>query len=263
MTTALRIAGTEAPAKHREAFHGVRQILRFNWPYYAVGAVAVVVAPFAVAVLPALPAAETLVYLGSALIGLWLIGSIAASWLVYDRSELMTGSWIPAALDRLPRTWIAVHAGLDEFTPVLEGRLGTRGRAFDIFDEVEMTEPSIARARTSSSPTGSEAVDFRRLPVARESVDAAFLLLSAHELRTHDSRVGLFSEIARILVPGGQAVVAEHLRNPANFAAYGPGALHFHSRRTWMRTFTAAGLVVSSERSITPFVRVFILRRSS
>jgi hypothetical protein len=57
-------------------------------------------------------------------------------------------------------------------------------------------------------------------------------------------------------------VVAEHLRNWANFAAFGPGFLHFFSRRTWARCFRQARFVIDLEFSITPFIRVFVLRRS-
>lgn len=44
-------------------------------------------------------------------------------------------------------------------------------------------------------------------------------------------------------------------------APFGPGFLHFHSRRVWTRCFAAAGLAVHEEFSITPFVRIFVLRR--
>jgi ubiquinone/menaquinone biosynthesis C-methylase UbiE len=87
------------------------------------------------------------------------------------------------------------------------------------------------------------------------------LLLSAHELRTDTARGDLFAELRRVLGPGGRVVVAEHLRDWANFAAFGPGVLHFHSRRTWTRCFARHRFDVHAEFSITPFVRVFVLRR--
>jgi ubiquinone/menaquinone biosynthesis C-methylase UbiE len=80
-------------------------------------------------------------------------------------------------------------------------------------------------------------------------------------LRTDETRGALFAELRRVLGPGGRVVVAEHLRDWANFMAFGPGFLHFHSRRAWTRCFERARFAIESEFSITPFVRVFVLRR--
>jgi SAM-dependent methyltransferase len=172
--------------------------------------------------------------------------------------------WMPDALGFRPRTWINIHAGFDETTVPLQRVFGgTDGRAFDVFDRDEMTESSIARARKLREHTASESVDFRHLPVNDSTLDAAMLLLSAHELRTDDARCALLGEIRRALTAGGRIVVAEHLRDAANFAAFGPGFLHFHSRRTWMRCFARVGLVVRREFSIAAFVRVFVLEKNA
>jgi len=89
------------------------------------------------------------------------------------------------------------------------------------------------------------------------------LLLSAHELRRHDDRVTLLRETARVVAPAGRIVVAEHLRDLANFLAFGPGFLHFHSAATWRRAFAGAGLIVEKRFRVTRFVAVYVLRRSS
>jgi SAM-dependent methyltransferase len=135
---------------------------------------------------------------------------------------------------------------------------------FDIYDPEEMTEPSIVLARRLR-PQGelrqAEPANYRRLPLPTGTIDAAMLLLSAHELRSDEARAALFTELRRVLGPGGRVVVAEHLRDWANFLAYGPGFLHFHSRRTWVRCFARHRFDVHREFSITPFVRIFVLRR--
>jgi hypothetical protein len=256
---------TPAPAAAaREPFHGAGQVFRFNWPFYALGTTAVVLTP----ALASWTAPDTnrllALYGAAALVSGWLLGSLVVSWVVYDRSDLMRGSWIRDALGFTPRTWIKITGGLDELTPVLRTLVaGTQGRAFDIFAPVEMTERSIGRARRSPGEWPAEPADWRLLPVVAGTVEAAVVPLSAHELRTDRARVALFDELHRVLVPDGRVIVAEHLRSLPNVLAYGPGALHFHSRRTWIRCFSHAGFALQDERPITPFVRVFVLRRLS
>jgi SAM-dependent methyltransferase len=99
------------------------------------------------------------------------------------------------------------------------------------------------------------------LPLCDASFDATFLLFAAHELRHRGQRVRLFQEVARILVPGGDLILMEHSRDWWNFLAFGPGFLHFFSRREWRRAALDAGLVLQAEFSRTPFVRVYQLRR--
>jgi SAM-dependent methyltransferase len=245
--------------------HGVRQIVRFNWPFYALATTVVIAAGLVIARLPVAIGVRSLLYSATGLAGFWIAGSLAASWIVYDHSRLTQWDWIRDALEFRPRAWLNIHAGLDDSTPIVRGLLApSRGRVFDIFDPAEMTEPSIARARRlGRPPVDPEPVDFRRLPAPAASVDAALLLLSAHELRTDEARGALFAELHRVLTPGGRVIVAEHLRDCANFAAFGPGFLHFLSRRTWKRSFACARLVIHAEFSITPFVHVFVLRRSA
>jgi SAM-dependent methyltransferase len=242
---------------------GLRQIVRLNWPFYAVAAVLAIAGPPLVRWLSLPGWARVPLYLIAVVVGLWLVASLAASWIVYDRSGLMQWDWILQALGFHPASWINLHAGLDESTPALRTLFkDAPGRVFDIFDPAEMTEPSIGRARRlAHNEVAPESADFRRLPVPTGTVDVAMLLLSAHELRSDAARSALFAELRRVLGPAGRIVVAEHLRDWANFLAFGPGFLHFHSRRTWIRCFARHRFDVHREFSITPFVRIFVLRR--
>ena len=251
-----------------------KQTVLFNWPFYAVAGVVTALAPFVVRRLPATLWVRLPAYAGFALVAMWLVTSLAASWIVYDRSRLMEWDWMLQALGFPPKSWINVHAGHDDSSDALRRLFGTAtGRVFDIFSPEEMTEASIERARLRSlrerrrsrpadaDTLAAEHADYRHLPLPNGAVDVATLLLSAHELRSEEARGALFAELRRVLGPAGRVVVVEHLRNWANFLAYGPGFLHFHSRRTWLRCFARHRFDVHREFSITPFVRIFVLRR--
>jgi SAM-dependent methyltransferase len=244
---------------------GVRQIVRFNWPFYAAGALTLAAVELGLKFVSVVSATRWGLHAVTGVAGIWMVGSLVASWVIYDRSPLSTWEWVCDAIVVRPRSWINVHAGFDESSPALRRLLGgSKGRVFDIFDPIEMSEPSIARARRFCRPeVDPERVDFHHLPAPGGSIDAAFLLLSAHELRTDAARRTFFGELHRVLSPTGRVIVAEHLRDCANFAAFGPGFLHFCSRRTWARCFARARFIIDREFSITPFIRVFVLRRSS
>jgi SAM-dependent methyltransferase len=168
-------------------------------------------------------------------------------------------------LSRVPRDWIAIHAGFNDSGANLPLVLpGSHGDSLDIFDPIEMPEPSIARARhLTGVPVTSRAADWKALPVPDAACDAVFLLFSAHELRRRESRIHLFEEAARILRPGGEVILLEHLRDFSNFAAFGPGVLHFFSASSWHDVSRSAGFNIADESDINPFVRAFVFRRQS
>lgn len=251
----------ESDQHTRGRLQGLTQIVRFNWPMYATALAATIVAAVVLAFMP-LPFVIRFTIAAALAIGAyWAVASLVVSFWLYDASPLCRWAWVKGELNTAPASWLNLHCGFDESTPALRRLLpGTSGRALDIFDPTEMTEPSIARARRLAD-ADAEPADYRHLPVEDGSVDAAFLMLSAHELRSDTARRALFVDLHRALRPDGTVIVAEHLRDAANFAAFGPGFTHFHSRRTWLRTFVGSGWVVERERPITPFIAVFVLRR--
>ena len=67
-----------------------KNIIRFNWPYYAAAGLALAVIPVVLSHL-SLPAAMRIAaYVSLALMAGWLVTSIVVSWIVYSSPERVT-----------------------------------------------------------------------------------------------------------------------------------------------------------------------------
>jgi SAM-dependent methyltransferase len=256
----------EQPTRNNNArgqWHGVAQIVRFNWRLYLGGIVALAAGGIALnfVALTSFMKWIALVCMGTT--AFWMLTSLVASHWVYDRSAICRWQWISACLPQPPQRWANIHAGLDESSVALKAMFaGSDGEIMDIFDPSEMTEASIAEARRNRATGAPERrVDFREIPAENGEFDALFLLFAAHEIRHDKARSEFFAELARVLRPGGRVVIAEHLRDWKNFIAYGPGCFHFQSLGTWHRAAAGAKLKIENEFAITPFVRIFVLRK--
>jgi hypothetical protein len=231
-------------------FKGVGQVLRFNWPAYAGAAGMLVLAALA-------PRRLRRPLAAVAITGAWFAAaSLVVTNLVYDRSEYAAWEWPRGLLKRPPRRVAVLHAGLDNVSVHLR-RLWPDAeiQVVDFYDPTTMTEPAIARARA-----GKRHGD--RLEELRSGLDAAFVVLAAHELRTAGDRATFFRQVASRLAPEGRLVLLEHLRNAPNALVYGPGAWHFLLRSAYITAFADAGLALLEERAMTPFLRLFVLRRA-
>jgi len=245
-------------------FGGVWQIFLYNWHFYAA---ALILDSIAVVCLArfSLPAAVRLaVVLGSAIASFWAVASLLVSHYIYDRSPLYQWDWLAAVVKQNPASWANIHAGLDQTSEALIRMFpAARRRILDIYVAAEMSEPSIERARRRSGKAAfSEKADPQDLPLGNGECDTVFLIFAAHELRRQEARIRFFREVGRALEPGGCAVLVEHLRDWKNFLAYGPGFLHFFSRRDWLATGRQAGFEVAAEVRITPFVGCFVLAKT-
>lgn len=229
------------------------KVFRFNWPKFAGTAPALLIVALAAAGVPVPP----LVTGAAAVLVLGSVGSMAATWWVYDHRRVydlvVPGSWIEA-----PERWATVHAGFDDASTRIELALGIPPA--HVLDLGAEAGPSLQRALRAYPGTGTAATS-GYLPVPDGDLDAVFLTFAAHEIRDVDERRLLFAELARILRPGGQVIVTEHVIDLANLAVYGPGAFHFRTGRTWRRAGRGTGLTPTDERRLTPFVRQYIWTR--
>lgn len=246
-------------APRRTRFQGVQNILRFNWPFFALAAGGVAAA---LLLAPWLPAGlQLLVYLGCAGAGLSVAVSLGVSYYVYDRSPLYRLAWTTHLRVPPGGTLVNINAGFDETSALLRARFPAATlRVLDFYNPVRHTEASIRRARQAYPPyPGTEAVMTTALPLPDQSADAICVFFAAHEVRDETERIAFFRELRRALQPGGRIAVTEHRRDVPNFLAYNVGFLHFYDRAAWARTFAGAGLRVAAQVEDIPFVTTFIL----
>ena len=248
--------------KPRGRWQGVLVIARLNWPFYL----------------------AAIVFLCASVVGLFQVGSVwlrfslgmialgclyfvfvslGVSHWIYDRSDLYRWKWLAKALPgRAVGRIVFCHSGFDESSEMLSGEFPEADYLIlDHYDSTWMSEPSIKRARRLYPPVpGTLTVPFDDWPVEEGWADVVFGILAIHELRETEERTDWFREAGRCLGDDGRIVIVEHVRDVANFLAFGPGFLHFHSKVEWEKSWEVAGLCLVEEMRITPFVRVFVLK---
>ena len=246
--------------------NGAARIFLYNWPIYVGTWTATLIAFGAASALSG--ATRAFALLGGAIAIAWSLASLLISRHIYDRSPLVAGRWIPGILagssPAEPLAWATIHAGLDAEIALDDAMPGRCIARLDIFDRETMTSPSIARARLRTpSVTDASPCNPSTLSLHDESCDVIVVAFTAHEIRVDGVRASFFEELRRSLRIGGKILIVEHLRDLANFCAFGPGFLHFASRHEWLRVARRANLHVASEIRVTPWVMALVLERRS
>ncbi len=244
----------------RKPFQGLVNIIRFNWHYYVLSLIALMALLLTINKLNAALHTISLVFI--LLIILANLASLLVSFFIYDLSSLYRLSWLDkiAVGTRL----VNINAGFDETSSLLKNKFKhAELTVLDFYDQTKHTEISIKRARKAYPPfPGSQQISTLGIPLNDKFADNIFAILSAHEIRNDEERVLFLKEINRVLKTNGQVIVTEHLRDTANFLAYNIGFFHFYSKKTWIKTFKAAGFIIAQEIKITPFITSFILNKN-
>lgn len=245
----------------RKPFQGVWNIIRFNWHFFVLSTGFLVL----IATAPLWLGEEYQVYAAIlfCLVLAPIVVSLAVSYYVYDLSNLYQLTWLNSLKINPKSKIVNINAGFDETSALLQHRYPNAELAvLDFYDPAKHTEVSIQRARKAYPPyPGTQTVTTAQLPFDNQSIDTAFLILAAHEIRDDEERTAFFKELGRVLKPTGQVVVVEHLRDWPNFLAYTIGFLHFHSKNTWQKNFRESHFNIQKEIKITPFISCFILEK--
>ena len=243
----------------RKPWQGVANVVRFNWPLYLFPITLLLLLGLVKAYVP--PSLNPLWWLAMATVSYTALASLAASYYVYDISDLYKLRWLKPYLPKPGRKILNINAGFDETSTLIENLApACHLVAMDFYDAHQHTEPSIKRARRAYPPyPGTIQVNTNHLPIQHETVSLALALLSAHEVRDVAERQTLMRELARTITPDGYVIITEHLRDAFNFLAYNIGFLHFHSANTWHQSFEGSGLKLAKQIKVNPFITAFIL----
>lgn len=245
----------------RKPYQGVFNIIRFNWHFYVIAAISVLLLMVAGNLM------ATLMFWPCIMLATGILAStsvsLSVSYYVYDRSSLYDFTWLGQFNKFTTRNVVNIHAGFDETSSTLKKNLPDATiQVFDFYDASRHTEISIERARKAYPPYhGTIKITTSELPLTKNTVDIIFNIFALHEVRNRDERIHFLKEQVRALRRDGKIVLVEHLRDVPNFVAYNIGFLHFLSEKEWRNNFQEAGLCVDSRFNITPFISVFILRK--
>lgn len=248
--------------RNTDPFRMTKLVISFNRHFFGLAALAIAIGLIMFFLVP-VPLVRWAMAIGIATALYFIVGSVIASYFVYDHSDLYKlNIWPGRCFSQLPSSSILIHAGFDPASALLRQKYpDMKVRVLDFFERSETTEASIQRAHQLNAPTEpQESVSSANWPVASHTQDAIFVLSAAHEIRDDAKRAQFFHESKRVLANNGRIVVIEQLRNLPNFLSFGFAAFHFLSRRTWLRSFTGGGLILEKEFSISPWMRVFVLR---
>lgn len=243
----------------RKPFQGVLNIIKFNWHFYILALSFITILLIFNILLTSnfnlfIYSLITAIILGTSL-------SLLASFYIYDVSNLYSLKWLDDL--QMPKNAfiLNINAGFDETSTLLQIKYPDANiKALDFYNPLKHTEISIERARKAYPPyPGTELIETTNINIATKSIDGAFLILAAHEIRDKKEQIIFFKQLKATLKADGKIVVVEHNRDFYNFLVYNFGCFHFFSPRRWRNVFKDAGLSLMQTNRITPFINVYIL----
>ena len=130
----------------RKPLQGVTNIVRFNWHFYAIAALATAL----LFMLSGYIGSPYYFYInvGAVLMITVVLSSLLISAYIYDWSGLYTFQWLNRAEIKLAGHTVNINAGFDETSHLLQAKYPhAQLSVFDFYDPEKHTEISIKRAR--------------------------------------------------------------------------------------------------------------------
>ncbi|AYZ13005.1 methyltransferase domain-containing protein [Chryseobacterium arthrosphaerae] len=199
-----------------------------------------------------------------ALIIINIIASLAASYILYDKSGLYELNDLDGIIDwSKTENAVLIHASFDPLSQRLEEKYPHLNLTVcDIYGNRHEHESGIEVSKKMFPPNPKEIrISPDQLPFENESQYIILAVTALHEILDHGKRVLFFKEAKRILKKGGLIIVSEQFRDTTNFIFFNIGAFHFLSRKQWMDSISPSGLKIIKNQKITPFADMLVIRK--
>jgi SAM-dependent methyltransferase len=196
------------------------------------------------------------------LILLNITASIAASYILYDKSDLYEVDKLKEVLDfKNIENAVLIHASFDPLSQRLEENFpDLKLTVCDIYGNRHEHESGIKVSKKVFPPNPKEIkINPSQLPFEDNSQDIVLAITAIHEILDHKQRVLFFEEAKRILKKGGVIILSEQFRDVTNFVFFNIGAFHFLSQKQWKKAISEAGLKILKNNKITPFANMLTI----
>ena len=199
------------------------------------------------------------------LIVLNILASIAASYILYDNSDLYELKGLNEFLDwgKIENA-VVIHASFDPLSRKLEEKYDhVKFTVCDIYGNRHEHENGIEVSKKMYPPNPKEIrISPDTLPFENESQDIILAVTALHEILDHQKRVLFFKEAKRILKKGGLIIISEQFRDVTNFIFFNIGSFHFLSQKQWKKSISPAEMKIFENKKITPFANMLILKKN-
>ncbi len=188
------------------------------------------------------------------------VSSLFFSFLIYDYSDLYKFKWLEKY--KTKGTIISIYSGYTEAGPLLDKALPECSIIhLDFFDDNVSITTSIKEAKKLSSAFHSKKIIYNNWKDNQKG-NLILFMQSLHELRIHTQQIDCLSEASsHLATKESRIIVVEHLCDYKNFLIYSIGAFHFFGKKRWHNVFKNSGLTIEEELTITPFIKIFILKK--
>jgi hypothetical protein len=190
------------------------------------------------------------------------ISSILFSYFIYDRSDLYKFNWLKEFNRTKNNPLINVYSGYTEAGHLLEKIfVGYPVYHFDFFDIKVSVTKSIQKAKALSPKLINKDIKYNKWESDLKA-DTILFMQSLHELREENQQSDCLREAyACLRSEDSRIVVVEHLCDLKNLLIYSWGALHFFGEKRWKNVFNNSALKIEKEFNLTPFIKVFVLKK--